>query len=340
MTEIISVRSPSIHWQALVLLACFAGLTGQSTAQDMTADRLQIVAERTTVAPDESGSPQINLDRTALDQSPALRLDDVLREQIPGFSLFRRSSSRVANPTTQGVSLRNIGPNGAGRTLVLLDGVPQNDPFGGWVYWSRLPTSSIENVRIVEGGGAGLFGSAALGGTIELRSRQTTGDAIALETEGGSADTYEVAVSGQKSLADNTVLLSGRFDRFSAGGYRVVRADTRGPVDTDADASDELFDTGLTWFVGKSNVLTLRASGFHEDRGNGTPLTNNTTDAADFSATFSGELPDTQIRLPTARLRPVARFQQHVFVRSTPRAPSKRRASISTTYPRNPSAAA
>ena len=64
--------------------------------------------------------------------------DDVLR-QIPSFSLFRRANSISAQPTTQGVSLRGIGPSGQSRTLVLLDGIPFNDPFGGWVYWTRVP---------------------------------------------------------------------------------------------------------------------------------------------------------------------------------------------------------
>ena len=46
----------------------------------------------------------------------AVTLDDTLR-QIPAFSLFRRTSSLVAHPTTQGVSLRGIGPSGVSRTL-------------------------------------------------------------------------------------------------------------------------------------------------------------------------------------------------------------------------------
>ena len=69
--------------------------------------------------------------------NPGVSLDDRLRD-IPGFSLLRRSSSLVAHPTTQGVSLRGIGSSGASRTLVLWDGIPVNDPFGGWVYWTRL----------------------------------------------------------------------------------------------------------------------------------------------------------------------------------------------------------
>ena len=59
--------------------------------------------------------------------------------QVPGFSLFRRTTSRAANPTTQGVSLRGLGASGASRALVLSDGFPLNDPFGGWVYWDRAP---------------------------------------------------------------------------------------------------------------------------------------------------------------------------------------------------------
>ena len=79
-------------------------------------------------------------------QSPAVVADDVLR-QIPTFSLFRRTSSLASHPTAQGVSLRGIGPSGVSRTLVLLDGVPINDPFGGWVYWSRVPLESVRAHR-------------------------------------------------------------------------------------------------------------------------------------------------------------------------------------------------
>ena len=71
--------------------------------------------------------------------------------QIPTFSLFRRTSSLAAHPTAQGVSLRGIGPSGVSRTLVLLDGVPFNDPFGGWVYWTRVPLDSADRIEIVDG---------------------------------------------------------------------------------------------------------------------------------------------------------------------------------------------
>jgi outer membrane receptor for ferrienterochelin and colicin len=58
------------------------------------------------------------LNQQQIEDTPGIELDDRLR-QVPGFSLFRRTSSVVANPTTQGVSLRGIGSSGASRTLVL-----------------------------------------------------------------------------------------------------------------------------------------------------------------------------------------------------------------------------
>ena len=76
----------------------------------------------------------VRLDAQQLQIAP--ELDESLR-QVPGLSLFRRNSSLSANPTVQGVSLRSIAGSGAGRALVTLDGVPQNDPFGGWVIWTR-----------------------------------------------------------------------------------------------------------------------------------------------------------------------------------------------------------
>ncbi|HEY0299963.1 MAG TPA: Plug domain-containing protein, partial [Rhizomicrobium sp.] len=86
----------------------------------------------------------------AADIRSATELDHAL-SQVPGLSLFRRDSSLSANPTTQGVSLRSIAPSGAGRALVTLDGVPQNDPFGGWVIWSSLPNEAIGSAEIVRG---------------------------------------------------------------------------------------------------------------------------------------------------------------------------------------------
>src|SRR5262249_50436194 len=103
------------------------------------------------------------------------QLDYALRQQVPGLSLFRRNSSLSANPSVQGVSLRSIAGSGAGRALVTLDGVPQNDPFGGWVIWSSLPPEIMSGAEIVRGAGAGPYGAGALTGVIELYEQEDAG---------------------------------------------------------------------------------------------------------------------------------------------------------------------
>ena len=87
---------------------------------------------------------------------------------------FRPSACSAApaasssHPTTQGVSLRGIGPSGVSRTLVLLDGVPFNDPFGGWVYWTRVPLESVDRIEVVDGSSSSLYGNYAMGGVINI----------------------------------------------------------------------------------------------------------------------------------------------------------------------------
>lgn len=103
----------------------------------------------------------------------AASLDEAIRTEAQG-ALFRRQSSLSANPTIQGLSFRAIAPSGAGRALVTLEGIPQNDPFGGWVIWAALPQDAIDQIRIVRGAGGGAYGAGALTGIAEMRLRPST----------------------------------------------------------------------------------------------------------------------------------------------------------------------
>ena len=92
------------------------------------------------------------LSRAEINRSPAKTSDELLRV-LPSFGLFRRSSSVVADPSSQGVNLRGIGPSGVSRSLVLRDGLPMNDAFGGWVYWRALPMLGIGRIEVVPAAG-------------------------------------------------------------------------------------------------------------------------------------------------------------------------------------------
>jgi outer membrane receptor protein involved in Fe transport len=207
--------------------------------------------------------------------SPPVTIDDKLR-QVPGFSLFRRSGSQTANPTTQGVSLRGLGASGASRSLVLEDGVPINDPFGAWVYWSRVPVASIDTVDLIEGGASDLYGSNALGGVINLRTQQPLETAFLGETSFGSSSTP--FGSGSLLLRDGHWGGSIAAEGFDTNGYIPVPADQRGSVDIAASSRHQSGEISLRRTLSNDGQAFLRGNLYGETRANGTVLqTNNTT---------------------------------------------------------------
>jgi outer membrane receptor protein involved in Fe transport len=239
-------------------------------------ERIVVTAgeERIPVTPNS----QYSLGRREIAASGALTIDDVLR-QTPGFSLFRRSGSLTANPTTQGVSLRGVGANGASRALVMYDGVPLNSPFGGWVYWNRLPRVSVESAQIFNGGTSDLYGSGALGGVINITSNLTSRHADAkfleFEASGGNLSTGAVSLSTGSSWGGFGAGVD--FQSLRTGGYVLVPENQRGAIDTPAGTSDIAGSVTLSKKFGSDAHGFLRLGSSGESRRNGTPLQINDT---------------------------------------------------------------
>lgn len=211
--------------------------------------------------------------RGAVESSPALVVDDLLR-QVPTFSLFRRSSSLASHPTTQGVSLRGIGPSGVSRTLVLLDNAPYNDPFGGWVAWSGIPLEMVERVEVVPGSGSHLYGTYAGGGVIHILTRAPERRSWRLTTQLGAQETGTLDGGFSDILGRFAFSLAGSY--VSTDGYPVIAAAERGPIDTTATAR---YGTArLTLEYARSGVRSfLRGHLLDEHRRNGTHVQRNST---------------------------------------------------------------
>ena len=157
------------------------------------------------------------VDKLQLAANPGVNLDDRLRS-VPGFSLFRRSSSVVANPTTQGISLRGLGSSGASRTLVLWDGIPLNDPFGGWVYWTRVDSEELERVEVARGPFSSLYGGNAMGGVINMITRPVDKRQLEVFGQYGSRDTTNYSLRVADRFFDKLGASFG-YSRFQTGGY-------------------------------------------------------------------------------------------------------------------------
>jgi outer membrane receptor protein involved in Fe transport len=135
---------------------------------------------------------------------------DAALAQVPGLSLFRRNSSLSANPTVQGVSLRAFAPSGAGRALVTLDGVPQNDPFGGWVIWTSLPPEDIQAAEIVHGAGAGPYGAGALTGVVRIVTREPVFNSFEIVAGADTSLTFGGAPSESAQATLNLPLIDDK----------------------------------------------------------------------------------------------------------------------------------
>jgi outer membrane receptor protein involved in Fe transport len=244
-------------------------LTPAPVAQEIT-----VTATRTETPLSQTAANLQLLTSKQLSGTAALTLDDALR-QVPGFTLFRRTGSRVANPTSQGVSLRGVGASGASRALVLEDGFPLNDPFGGWVYWDRVPRESVSQVEVVRGGESDLYGSDAMGGVINFVTRKPTSTALSFESSYGNEATPDASLWASVEHCPWSAAVDG--EGFSTDGYILVDEAQRGIVDTPAGSKHEVVDLTLERKIGERGRVYLKPSYFRETRTNGTPLTYNRT---------------------------------------------------------------
>ena len=203
-----------------------------------------------------------------LQDSANVTLDDTLR-QIPGFSLFRRSGSRTANPTAQGVSLRGLGANGSSRALVLEDGIPINDPFGGWIYWDRIPEQSVQSIEVSQEGGSSLYGSDALGGVLEFFTRSPEQEGISLETSYGNQDTPDLSLWAGGTWHGWESSFAGEV--FHTGGYVLIPEAYRGTVDTRAGSAHGTADLTVGRKFANGSDIFARGWFLNESRANGTP---------------------------------------------------------------------
>ena len=263
----------------LDLTARPAGVSSQVAASENLPDIVVTAGQAALL----SGSV---LDSEKLLAVPQRSLDGVLRALSPGFRLFRRADSFTAHPTSQGVTLGNVSPNGASRAVVLLDGIPVNDPFGGWIAWSRFPVGTLSAVAISPNGSPGNLIPGMPGGTLALRSRVLTDSPFVwVEAATGDRLQRDLTLAFAEDTQDGRTRLFGSVHTQNFTGYPVIREDTRGSVDIRAFSRSWAADGGVRHRLAEQSDwnLTLRTQVWEEHRGNGTPLANNHSDAADFS---------------------------------------------------------
>jgi outer membrane cobalamin receptor len=222
-----------------------------------------------------------------LEASPR-SIDEMLATE-PAFSLYRRQSAIFGNPTSAGVSLRNTGATAASRSLVLLDGIPQNDPFGAWVNWARYDALTLDSARIISSAPALLWGNQAPAGVIQLNGASPFQERHSFRLAGGSHGSIGASTAHAMSNEDRTIAVSFAAFGFHTDGFYALDETQRGAVDRRLETKFFGEEIKFAWLLAPRVTLEPKFSHYYEHRTNGTELSENSTDAFDFSLRLTSE---------------------------------------------------
>jgi outer membrane receptor protein involved in Fe transport len=266
----------TISLTLLLLPLLSAGAQTPAPTKPVLQQSVTVTADRGLVNINDSATSVATLSQQQLQQAPGLTLDDSLR-QVAGFTLFRRTSSWTANPTTEGVSLRGLGSTAASRTLVVSDEVPLNDPFGGWIHWDEIPALAIDQVQLLRGGASDLYGSSAIGGVINvLPVMPRPGLTFAADVSGATENSALQNALLTSSTRRLSVLAADTF--LTTGGYTPTAPALRGLVDIPSNVTAEAGRLELRTPASLHAINAfLRGNILNESRSNGTPLQTNAT---------------------------------------------------------------
>ena len=245
----------------------------------------EIVVTGRGIDRDESGNATV-IERDRLTNRANRSLDNILGD-VGGVQGFRRSDARSSHPTSQSITMRGLGGNASSRALLVLDGVPQADPFGGWVAFPAISADRLGTVRVTRGGGSALWGSGALAGTVELDSA-TPDDAAPLDASlaYGSRNSVDARAAVLHGSNGGFIYASGAYAR--SDGFIPIVAEDRGPADRRAPYRQASgFVRGVTR-IGAATELQANLLAFDDRRDRGLANTANHSRGIDGSLRFVG----------------------------------------------------
>jgi len=173
--------------QLLTTAALGAAICTPVGAQEQTAlPEVVVTAARLPAIQHQTPGARV-IDRDAIDRRGARFAADILSD-VPGVSVARSGAFG-------GVAQARIRGAGPGKTLVLVDGVPVNDPseVNGAFDLGGFDLSDVERVEVLSGPQSSLWGSDAIGGVIAFTTRAPRG--LSAEVEAGSFETVRGRVS-------------------------------------------------------------------------------------------------------------------------------------------------
>jgi iron complex outermembrane receptor protein len=192
--------------------ACFAEPAATTNLYD--APPVIVTATRRARTPDTIPAPITILTAEQLRERGARHVIDALRD-LAGLQV----RSLNGNPAQAELSLRGFGENAHGRTLILRDGQRLNSPDLAGVNWLQLPISSVERIEILEGPQSVLYGDHAVGGVVNVITRDDARPArTEVAAQGGSHGAYGASLATRQATGQTRYTAGA--DWQTSDGYR------------------------------------------------------------------------------------------------------------------------
>ena len=202
--------------------------------------------------------------------------------RIPGFTMRDHQSASASSPGRRVASFRGLSGSSGGRTLILVDGVPLNDGFNGYMQWNRIPLALVDRIEVIRGGGSMIWGSRSLGGVVNILTRMPTVSGLQAQAEGGTGGSYRGTLTG--NVVASRLRGSITTDWAGTDGYFVTRPDLRGTVDVPSGDKTKVVTGQLAYDLSSSLQATASGSYFDLDARGPTPGGGNASSASEFRA--------------------------------------------------------
>ena len=215
-----NTRFPILLSRTLIASAALGApsVSAADPASDTATAVAPVVVDATLLPTYLTDVPDIQvIDRQEIDQRQAVYAADILDTE-PGLALTRDGAfGGVTSIRMRGAS--------SDKTLVLIDGVPQNDPSdpNGAYDFANLDLSNIARIEILQGPQSSLWGSDAIGGVVSLTTRELDGWQGA--SEGGSLNSFD----GSAAVGQKTDAYAFGAQLFGDRSDGVAKADGIGP---------------------------------------------------------------------------------------------------------------
>ena len=154
--------------------------------EDLSSDQVIITATRSEQSVDTTLASISIITREDIDRLQPHSVAELL-QGLPGIALSLNGDLGKATA----LYLRGTDPD---HVLVLIDGVEIGSATLGIPAWEQLPVEQIERIEVVRGPDSSLYGSQALGGVVQIFTRQAgpgAPDVPSFSVSGGTHATYQ-----------------------------------------------------------------------------------------------------------------------------------------------------